>query len=261
MTLGGQGQSTMVRSAQNTSVVLLAALSAAVLALFAPGAPATAAEGAGSGPYMRLFGGYSFLESPSIQGDQISNGNTGALINRGDMRTSGGPWGGLSGGYRWGNLRLEGMGTYEGHSAESFSSPQFTYRDSTGTVRTETNTNPQLNGDVKIFTGFVNAVLDADFGAPIVPFFGAGVGFASVNMDNVTGTSRGNSFNLADQTDTVLAFQALVGAGYKVNEMFTAEIGYRFLTLNNPTFNNGGAGEFELGIDSHQVWLGLRVNF
>ena len=80
-------------------------------------------------------------------------------------------------------------------------------------------------------------------------------------MDSVTGTSRGNSFNLADQSDTVLAFQAMVGAGYKVNEMFTAEAGYRFLTMNNPTFNNGGAGEFELGIDSHQFWLGLRVNF
>jgi len=248
----------MVRSARNTSVVLLAALSAAVLAAHSG---AMAAEGGGSGPYMRVFGGYSFLESPSIQGDQISNGNTGALINRGDMRTSGGPWGGAAGGYRWGNLRLEAMGTYEGHSAESFTSPQFTYRDSTGTVRTETNTNPQLNGDVKIFTGFVNAVLDADFGAPIVPFFGAGIGFANVNMDSVTGTSRGNNFTLADQSDQVLAFQAMVGAGYKVNETFTAEIGYRFLTLNNPTFNNGGAGEFELGIDSHQVWLGLRVNF
>lgn len=251
----------MVRSARNTSVVLLAALSAAVLTLSVPAAPAGAAEGGSSGPYMRVFGGYSFLESPSIQGEQISNGATGALINRGDMKTSGGPWGGAAGGYRWGNLRLEGMGTYESHDTNSFSSPQFTYRDTTGTMRTDTNATPLLNGDLKIFTGFVNAVLDADFGAPIVPFFGAGVGFANVNMDNVTGTSRGNSFRLADQSDTVLAFQAMVGAGYKVNEMFTAEIGYRYLTLNNPTFNNGGAGEFELGIDSHQVWLGLRVNF
>lgn len=256
MSLGGQGQSTMVRSARISSVVL-AALSAAILA----SSGASAAEGGSSGPYMRLFGGYSFLESPSIQGDQITNGPSGQQINRGDLRTSGGPWGGLSGGYRWGNLRLEGMGTYESHETESFKSPQFTYRDNGGTIRTETNTNPLLNGDVKIFTGFINAMLDADFGAPIVPFFGAGIGFANVNMDNVTGTSRGNSFRLADQSDTVLAFQAMVGAGYKVNEMFTAEIGYRYLTLNNPTFDNGGAGEFELGIDSHQVWLGLRVNF
>ena len=104
-------------------------------------------------------------------------------------------------------------------------------------------------------------MLDADFGAPIVPFFGAGIGFANVNMSSVTGTSRGNSFNLADQSDTVLAFQAMVGAGYKVTDLITAEIGYRFLTMNNPTFNNGGAGEFDLGIDSHQVWLGLRLNF
>lgn len=249
----------MVRSARNSSVVL-AALSAAVLMAAPPAA--RAAEGAsGSGPYMRLFGGYSFLESPSIQGDQISNGASGQLINRGDMNTTSGPWGGAAGGYRWGTLRLEAMGGYENHSAESFTSPQFTYRDLGGTLRTDTNANPRLNGDVRIFTGFVNAVLDVDFGMPIQPFFGGGIGFANVNLDNVTGTSAGNSFKLADQSDTVLAFQAMIGAGYKINEMFTAEGGYRYLTLNNPTFNNGGAGEFELGIDSHQLWLGLRVNF
>ena len=251
----------MVLSARNSSVVL-AALSAAVLMLVGPASPSQAAEGSsGNGPYMRIFGGYSFIESPSIQGDQISNGNTGAMITRGDMRTSSAPWGGAAGGYRWGNLRLEGMGTYESHNAESFTSPQFTYRDVGGTLRTDSNANPLLSGDVKVFTGFVNAVLDADFGAPIVPFFGGGIGFANVNLDNVTGTSRGNKFNLADQSDTVLAFQAMVGAGYKVTDLITAEFGYRFLTLNNPTFDNGGAGEFELGIDSHQFWLGLRLNF
>lgn len=248
----------MMLSAQKSSV-LLAALSAAVL--LGPAGPVAASEGTeSSGPYMRLFGGYSFLESPSIQGDQISNGASGQQINRGDMRTSGGGWGGGAAGYRWGNLRLEAMGSYESHSTNSFSSPQVTYRDTTGTQRTELNTNPSLSGDLRIFTGFVNAVLDADFGAPVVPFFGAGVGFANVNMDNVVGRSRGNTFNLADQSDTVLAFQAMVGVGYKITDMFTAEAGYRFVTMNDPHFN-GSAGEFDLGIDSHQVWLGLRVNF
>jgi opacity protein-like surface antigen len=77
----------------------------------------------------------------------------------------------------------------------------------------------------------------------------------------VTGTSRGNAFKLADDSDTVLAFQALVGVAYKVTDMFSAELGYRFLTLNDPSFGGGGAGQFDLGIDSHQIWLGLRVNF
>ena len=90
------------------------------------------------------------------------------------------------------------MGTYEIHNTEIFTSPQFTYRDVGGTLQTDLNANPLLSGDVKIFTGFVNAVLDADFGAPIVPFFGGGIGFANVNLDNVTGTSLGNNFNLID---------------------------------------------------------------
>ncbi|MCC6469242.1 MAG: porin family protein [Alphaproteobacteria bacterium] len=239
---------------------MLAALSAAVLWAGAGGV-ALAAEGGGEGFYGRVFGGYSFLESPSIQGDQISNGAAGFGINRGDLRTSSGGWGGGAAGYRWGTLRLEGMGTYESHGAESFTSPQFQYRDLGGTARTDLNANPTLNGDLRIFTGFVNAMLDIDFGSPLQPFIGGGVGFANVRLDNVTGNSRGNNFKLADDSDTVLAFQAMVGVGYKVTDMFTAELGYRFLTMNNPTFSGGGAGEFELGIDSHQLWLGLRVNF
>jgi opacity protein-like surface antigen len=236
----------------------LAALSAAILWC---GGAAVAAEGGSNGPYARIFGGYSFLESPSIQGDGISNGATGAGINRGDLRTSSGGWGGGAAGYRWGTLRLEGMGTYENHATDSFSSPQFQYRDLGGALRTDLNATPSLNGDLRIFTGFINAMLDIDFGSPLQPFVGGGIGFANVRMDNVTGNSRGNAFKLADDSDTVLAFQALVGVAYKVTDMFTAELGYRFLTLNNPSFSGGGAGEFELGIDSHQLWLGLRVNF
>ncbi len=247
----------MVLSARQRGV-LLAALSAAILS---GAAGARAAEGGSSGPYARVFGGYSFLEAPSIQGEGISNGASGFGINRGDLDTSGSGWGGIAGGYRWGTLRLEAMGSYESHKVDAFRSPQFQYRDNTGTLRTDLNAAPALDGNLRIFTGFVNAMLDIDFGSPLQPFFGGGIGFANVRMNDVTGTSRGNAFRLADDSDTVLAFQALVGLGYKVSEMFTAELGYRFLTLNDPSFTGGGAGEFSLGIDSHQVWLGLRLNF
>jgi len=137
-----------MRSARRV-FVLLAALSAAVLL---DGRPVSAAEGGSSGPYIRAFGGYSFVESPAIQGDGISNGATGFLINRGDMDTSGGGWGGLSGGYRWGMLRLEGMGTYESHKVTSFTSPQFQYRDNTGTFRSELNAQPSLDGSPSLST-------------------------------------------------------------------------------------------------------------
>jgi len=247
----------MMQSARFLAV-LLAALSAAVLL---GGGPVSAAEGGSSGPYMRIFGGYSFLEAPNIQGDGISNGATGNGINRGDVDASGSGWGGLAGGYRWGPLRLEAMGSYESHKVDAFASPQFQYRDLGGTLRTDLNATPALDGSLKVFTGFLNAMLDIEFGQPIVPFFGAGIGFANARLDNVTGTSRGNSFKLADDSDTVLAFQALVGVAYKVTETFSAEIGYRFLTMNDPSFSGGGAGEFDLTVDSHQVWLGLRVNF
>ncbi len=251
----------MMRSAPNASVAL-ATLSAAVLLVGMAAPPASAAEGsAGNGPYLRAFGGYSVIEDPSIQGDNISNGAVGPGISRGSLSASGGFMGGGAGGYRWGILRLEGMGTYESHELNSFTTPQFTYRDLGGTLRTDTNAAPSLSGNMQIFTGFVNAMLDVDFGYPVQPFFGGGVGFAHVNMDNVTGTSNGNIFRFADGSDTVLAFHALVGVAYKITSMFTAEAGYRFLTINDASFTDSTGGNFDVGIDSHQGWIGLRVNF
>ncbi|MGQ0675684.1 MAG: outer membrane protein [Rhodospirillales bacterium] len=249
----------MRRCTPFTSVVL-ATLSAAIPL----SGPAAAAEGgASSGPYLRVFGGYSLLDEPSIKGDNITNGSTGNGNGRGALHQSGGPWGGVAAGYRWGVLRLEGMGSYESHSLKSFDSPQFSYVDTAGTRRTELNAAPSLDGDLKIFTGFLNAVLDVKFGSAFEPFVGAGIGFAHVGMNDVTGRSNisGASFNLTDSTDTVLAFQALVGFAYRFTPTFAAEAGYRFLSLNDPSFRDNLGGSFDLGIEAHQVWLGLRVDF
>ncbi len=246
----------MGRSAPVTSVVL-ATLSAVIPLI----GPAGAAEGGSSGPYFRVFGGYSLIDEPSIQGDNITNGSTGNGVGRGALHQSGGPWGGAAGGYRWSMLRLEAMGGYETHSLKSFDSPQFSYVDTGGTRRTDLNAHPSLDGDLRIFTGFVNAMLDVKFGSAFEPFVGVGVGFANVKMDDVTGVSNGRNFNLTDSSDTVLAFQALVGFAYRFTPTFAAEAGYRFLTLNDPSFGDNLGGSFDLGIESHQVWVGMRVDF
>jgi opacity protein-like surface antigen len=247
----------MGRCAPFTSVVL-ATLSAAILSSGA----AQAAEGAASsGPYFRVFGGYSLIDEPSIQGVNITNGSTGNGTGRGSMQTNGGPWGGAAGGYRWGPLRLEAMGSYEAHGLKSFDSPQFTYADTGGTRRTDLNAHPSLDGDLRIFTGFLNAVLDVKFGSAFEPFVGGGIGFANVRMDDVMGVSNGRSFKLTDGSDTVLAFQALIGFAYRFTPMIAAEAGYRFLTLNDPSFTDSLGGSFDLGIESHQVWVGMRMDF
>ncbi len=247
----------MGRCGPETSFVL-ATLSAAILMA----GPASAAEGGGSnGPYFRVFGGYSLIDEPSIQGDNITNGSTGNGTGRGSLHQSNGPWGGAAGGYHWGPFRLEAMGSYESHGLKSFDSPQFSYVDTSGTRRTDLNTHPTLDGDLKIFTGFLNAVLDVKFGSAFEPFIGGGVGFANVKMGDVKGVSNGHSFNLTDGSDTVLAFQALVGFAYRFTPTVAAEAVYRYLTLNNPSFDDNLGGTFDLGIDSHQVWLGMRVDF
>lgn len=248
----------MVRCALFTSATL-AALSAALPLI--GGFPAQAADPGSNGPYVRAFGGYSLLEQPSIQGDNITNGSTGNGTGRGSLSTSGGFWGGAAGGYHWGVFRLEGMGSYESHSLGAFDSPQFSYVDTGGRRHTDLNAHPSLSGDLRIFTGFLNAVLDVKFGSAFEPFIGGGVGFAHVTMSDVTGSSNGNAFKLTDSSDTVLAFQALAGFAYRFTPTFAAELGYRFVTLNDPSFKDNLGGSFDLGIEGHQAWLGLRVDF
>lgn len=247
----------MVRCAPATSATL-AALSAALLVA---GSSQAAEQTSSTGPYFRAFGGYSLLEQPSIQGDNITNGPTGNGTGRGELSTSGGFWGGAAGGYHWGVFRLEGMGSYESHSLGAFDSPQFSYVDTSGVRHTDRNAHPSLSGDLRIFTGFLNAVLDVKFGSAFEPFIGGGVGFAHVTMDNVTGSSNGNAFKLTDGSDTVLAFQALAGFAYRFTPTVAAELGYRFVTLNDPSFKDNLGGSFDLGIEGHQAWLGLRLDF
>ena len=253
----------MGRYGSVTSFVL-ATLSAAILIATGPVSigPAVAAEGGGSnGPYFRVFGGWSLIDSPSMQGDNISNGSTGNGTGRGTLHQDNAPWGGAAAGYRFGPFRLEAMGSYESHGLNSFDSPQFTYVNTAGARRTDLNAHPTLDGNLSVVTGFLNAVLDVKFGSAFEPFVGGGIGFAHARMNDVSGVSMGNNFKFPDSSDTVLAFQALVGFAYRFTPTIAAEAGYRYLSLNDPSFSDNLGGSYDLSVNSHQAWIGLRVDF
>ena len=67
--------------------------------------------------------------------------------------------------------------------------------------------NAALNGDVSTAYGLINLYYDIDMRSAWSPYVGAGIGGASVELDSTTLD--------VDDTDTVLAYQALIGASYR----------------------------------------------
>ncbi|MBD5391656.1 porin family protein [bacterium] len=107
-----------------------------------------------------------------------------------------------------------------------------------------------LNGNA----GFINAIVDARIDAMyqifhtqhLVPYVGAGGGIV---------------WNKADDADinkkSVPAMAALAGLAIEMGEMFTVDLGYRYMYMFSPDVD----GISDLAPTSHQFRAGVRINF
>lgn len=115
----------------------------------------------------------------------------------------------------------------------------------------------------------VNALYDFQVGG-IMPYLGAGVGYASHSLD-ISSTSSGLEARLSG-TDGQLAYQGIAGVAIPITSApglaLTAE--YRYLASIDARMNgsvtaavNGAVGSFSAHVpnDNHSILLGLRYNF
>lgn len=108
-----------------------------------------------------------------------------------------------------------------------------------------------VRGHVDTITGLVNVYYDFDLGNRFVPYLSAGLGFANVSAHfSVPG------YGTFKDDATVFAYQGGAGIAYKMSNMFTLDVRYRYLGASNPKFGTTKA-EFE----SNNVLVGLRYNF
>ncbi|EHL96930.1 outer membrane family protein, partial [Acetobacteraceae bacterium AT-5844] len=131
-----------------------------------------------------------------------------------------------------------------------------------------------IGGTVRTYGVMANALYDFDFGLPVVPYVGAGVGYAWTEYDQVRSRATfpgGNSVNF-DDTDGQFAFQGIVGAAFPIAAVpglaITGE--YRFFGTLEPSFSgvsrSGTTGQISrVSADSenynHSIFLGLRYAF
>ena len=121
----------------------------------------------------------------------------------------------------------------------------------------------RIRGDITMFTVWANAFYDFDLQSAWKPYVGGGLGFARVSIDaksKVTGSS------LADDEDTVFAYQIGAGLGYALSRSqeraLTATLDWRYFSSDDPALKGDVTGtKFHTEIDGHYAGAGIRYSF
>jgi OOP family OmpA-OmpF porin len=175
------------------------------------------------------------------------------------LRDDGGPIAVASIGYGLGNgLRLELEGNYRNEHVR---------------IKGGSGTPGQGGGNLLNYGPMFNALYDIDFGSPVVPYVGAGVGYGLTQMQNVqtNGAVTGTQFRLKNQVVGSVAAQAILGVGYNIAAIpglaITGE--YRFYSdIQNEKFKGAtitapvtnGSAKINTQFN-HAILVGFRYAF
>lgn len=184
------------------------------------------------GPYLSVHLGASFLEDSDLSDSTLPGVDFELSFDTGWV-------GGIAGGYRLSDFRLEGEIWYGEHDVDETSVMGFNF-DSTG--------------DGSVTALLLNGYYDFNYDSPFIPFVCAGVGYAKVEVNDYNFTGSGMP-NFSDD-DSVFAYQLGVGVGYVINENFMIDLKYRYFATEDPEF-----GTLTTEIASHNFLLGARFNF
>jgi len=146
---------------------------------------------------------------------------------------------GARAGYEWGPLRLE---------------EEFSYRQNgVGRVAGVATT-----GNRNTYAFMTNAIYDFNFGWPITPHIGGGIG-AVILHDSWGVRGRGNVVN---NDDVEFGYQAIAGVRYNINPSLAFDVDYRYLGTVDPSFRtNFGGIRYSSEHSSHSILASLSLRF
>lgn len=150
---------------------------------------------------------------------------------------------GAAGGYDFGPARVEGEINYRQNDVDELGVP------GVGSIGGD--------GDVSAFSLMGNGYWDIATGGPVTPYLGAGIGVAQVSMNDVGALG----LTLADDDDTVFAYQFATGVVFDLNPMLALDLGYRYFATTDPEFKDSEGFKFDSEYQSHNLSLGLRYTF
>lgn len=113
------------------------------------------------------------------------------------------------------------------------------------------------NGGAWSVGSMTNVYYDWFHDAGILPegpsYIGAGVGFANINMSggNIDGHTLWNR-----DSDTVFAYQAIIGSAIPINKILSLDISYRYFGTTDITID-----QIKTSYSNHNIVLGVRYYF
>jgi OmpA-OmpF porin, OOP family len=122
---------------------------------------------------------------------------------------------------------------------------------------------PDGAGSSRVSTAMINVLKDFPIeGSAISPYLGIGAGGARVDSRAASTylTGTGAQANGFDDSDTVLAYNAMAGFGIKMGEQLTVDLGYTYTSAPDLAFIGIG-GNYESDYQDHAVTAGLRWQF
>ncbi len=114
------------------------------------------------------------------------------------------------------------------------------------------------DGDTSALSFMVNAYWDIETGSPVTPYLGGGIGMANVSINDFQVDFFGD---VADDDDTVFAYQLAAGVGFEVAPSLVLDLGYRYFATEDPEFEDDFGDKFDSEYATHNASVGLRMNF
>lgn len=155
-------------------------------------------------------------------------------------------------GYDFGSFRAEGEFSYSDNDTDHLNNANL-----------NKGADTDVSGDIKRLSLMINGYYDIDLkDVPITPYIGLGVGLTREKMDvEVAGVSAANG-GMVNDSDTVLAAQAIVGADLYSFGASTVFADYRlgYLAKTKRKSSSGETQEDDAKY-SHSVILGLKYKF
>jgi opacity protein-like surface antigen len=148
---------------------------------------------------------------------------------------------------------------------------QLTYRENEVSNMSLRNESDNASGHIGLLAIMLNGYIDWDLGIGVIPYFGTGMGWGSVEIE---AKNRAPNQSKIDGRDSVFAWSLMAGGSYPINDVLDISLGYRYIattkpkvnsTLTNPQPNDPPddkiARRLKAEFDAHEVVVGLRFNF
>ena len=114
-----------------------------------------------------------------------------------------------------------------------------------------------LDGDAHTFGAMVNGFLDIRTNLPVVPFIGAGYGYAHVRYDD----DGAGVAPPIDDDDTVFAYQLMTGLTYELGGDRSIGFEYRYFDAESLRFTNSGGANVSADYRQHSFMAVLTMRF